>query len=398
MALLYVGKNSPGIIRDSEHASASKKSHVSSHRPPSYQDGQQRVVGIVGFEGVTPLDIAGPLEAFSKARSRDDQPFYRAIIIGVTTKKFVSESGLILTAQHILADAPELDILVIPGGRGIYRVETRAEIAKWIRERAKATSRFVSICGGLYALAATGLLINRTATTHWRVAYDLARRFPEVQINYAASFLKDGRYYSCASSTAAIELALSIIEEDCGPTVALSVAKELVVQLRPPGDIEGVELRIPDESEYIDRLNDMPAWIAAHLRENLSVEALAHRACLCPRHFGRLFKAKFGVTPGDFVESLRLSEARRRLLTSQRGLENVAAAVGFKSADSFRRAFERRVGMAPSRFRRIGRLRSRDLHRETSVPKKRAFVQPTIGSQEVDPIAWLQMSPEHVLR
>src|SRR4029077_571391 len=106
------------------------------------------------------------------------------------------------------------------------------------------------------------------------------------------------------------------------------------------------------QAESISRFSELTSWIQSHLNEDLSVEALAQRACLCPRHFGRRFKTELGLTPADFVERARLDEARRRLATSDNSVENVGISVGFKSADAFRRAFERRLGVRPNDYRR----------------------------------------------
>ena len=147
-------------------------------------------------------------------------------------------------------------------------------------------------------------------------------------------------------------MALALIEEDYGSPVALSVARELVVRLRPGGDNENSVDPLQFECGPMDRLADLPAWIGSHLSDNLSVEVLANRVCLCPRHFGRLFKHFFHVTPAAFVERLRLDEARRRLILPRNSVENVARDVGFNNGDSFRRAFERHHSVSPLRYKR----------------------------------------------
>ena len=144
-------------------------------------------------------------------------------------------------------------------------------------------------------------------------------------------------------------MALALIEEDYGSSVALTVARELVARLRPGGDNQNSVDPLQFDCGSMDRLADLPAWIGSQLSDNLSVEVLANRACLCPRHFTRLF---FHVTPAAFVERVRLDEARRRLILPRNNVENVARDVGFKNADSFRRAFERRHGMGPLRYKR----------------------------------------------
>ncbi len=146
-------------------------------------------------------------------------------------------------------------------------------------------------------------------------------------------------------------MTLALIEEDYGGHVARTVARELMVRLRPPGEEEdSFVANLQEDPE--ERVVELPSWISAHLHERLTVDALAERACLSPRHFSRVFKQAFNCTPADFVEELRLSEARRRLLAHHTTVESVAESVGFKSSDAFRRAFERRVGMTPTGFRR----------------------------------------------
>jgi transcriptional regulator GlxA family with amidase domain len=134
--------------------------------------------------------------------------------------------------------------------------------------------------------------------------------------------------------------------------LALSVARELVMRLRPAGDDESQLDPSQYQSGPTERMAELPAWISAHVREDLSVEVLADRAGVCPRHFSRLFKQIYNCTPADFVEQVRLSEARRRLLIPRNSIESVATAIGFKSTDAFRRAFERRLGVTPSAFRK----------------------------------------------
>jgi transcriptional regulator GlxA family with amidase domain len=310
-------------------------------------------VGFIGFDGVAALDMVGPLEALKKARHGDalELQCYEILTLGLSTKRFLSESGLLLTAESTIAKAPELDTVIVPGGRGVFRSETRDLLGAWLSQRTPNTRRVVSVCAGIYPVAAAGILGNRTITTHWRYAQDVAQRFPDLQVNHMASYSRDGPFYSCGGGSAAIEMTLSLIEEDYGRAVALNVAKDLVMQLRPAGDNERAMLSPDYEVEPTDRLSDLPAWILGRLRENLSVDVLAKRACLCPRHFSRLFKTMFGVTPGTFVENARLEEGRVRLMRSRSSVNGIAAAIGFKSADAFRRAFQRRLGVTPREFR-----------------------------------------------
>lgn len=313
-----------------------------------------KVVGIFGFDSVATLDFIGPLEAFKSARSYDNyhriHSCYEVIVVGLKGKTFTSGSGLLFKADTTIEAIPALDTVVIPGGTARLEPENDKTLSDWLKNQSHVR-RFASVCGGIYSLAESGLLDGRNVTTHWRLSGDVARRFPKLKVNLPASFLKDGPFYTCGGGAAGIEMTLALIKEDYGLRVALDVAREFVMRLRPPGADEMVVVPPKPEQASFERLSDLPAWILAHLHDDLTVEVLAERVCLCPRHFSRTFKAVFETTPAEFVEQLRLGEARRRLLAPQATIKSVAVSVGFKSADAFRRAFERHLGVTPSNFR-----------------------------------------------
>ena len=313
-------------------------------------------IGLIGFDGVVAIDLAGPADAFTYAEILGGQNgprrCYEVVTIGLSNRPFVSESGLVFKPQKNFNNAPPLDTLVIPGGSGLRKPQIGKPIAAFVEARAKSTRRIVSICTGLYGLAGSGLLSGRQVTTHWRFAQDVAHRFPELKVDCNAIFLKDGPFYTSAGATSGIDLSLSLIEEDYGPGVAMTVARDLVVYLKRSGGQEQYSEPLQFQTQSVSRLSDLATWIVSHLSKDLSVEALAAKACLCPRHFCRRFKKEFGHSPAEFVERLRLDEARRRLCTGDNSIENVGLSVGFKSADAFRRAFERRLQIKPSEYRR----------------------------------------------
>lgn len=308
-------------------------------------------IGVLGYEGVTALDVVGPSEAFASAYV-DDQHAYDVVMLGLTRKPFTAESGIVFKPHRGLDAKVDLDTLVIPGGCGLRNPRLNAKVVSWVRANAPRIRRVASVCTGIYGLAATGLLDGRRATTHWRFARDVAEKFPAVALEPDALFLKDGPFYTSAGVTAGIDLALALIEEDLGAPAALAVARELVVYLKRPGGQEQFSEPLQFQIESTDKLAELASWMRGHLRGDLSVEALAARACLCPRQFTRRFTRVFQRTPAAFVEDLRLAEAQKRLSMRSITVEGVAASVGFRSADAFRRAFERRFGISPTRYRR----------------------------------------------
>jgi transcriptional regulator GlxA family with amidase domain len=324
-------------------------------------------IGIVGFDRITALDLIGPSEAFAAAvvdePHRTLQSCYEVVVLGLTGHNFVAESGIVFAPHQTLENAPALDTLIIPGGSGLREQKTTDRVCDWVKRHARHIRRIASVCTGIYGLAPTGLLDGRRVTTHWRFAEDVATRFPALKLDRGALFIRDGAFYTSAGITAGIDLALALIEEDFGNQTALRVARELVVYFKRPGGQEQYSEPLQFQVRSSDRLADLIPWIGSHLRQDLSVEILASRSNLCVRHFSRRFRDAFGLPPAEFVQTLRLDEARRRLSSRNSTVQDVADSVGFGSADSFRRAFERRFGLSPTSYRgRFEVPRSRRIH------------------------------------
>lgn len=326
---------------------------------------QPRRIGFLAFDGVQALDLFGPADAFGSDALSPDQGAdaastsrapYEIIIIGLGRRDVRTSIGATLRA-HTTTDAAasarlRLDTLIIPGGAGLRRAGVAERAATWIAKVAARTRRVASVCTGIYALAPTGLLDGRRVTTHWSAADDIARRFPSLIMESDAIFIQDGAYYTSAGVTAGIDLALALIEADLGGDAALAVAREMVVYLKRQGGQQQFSEALRFQAEASDRFRDLRPWLEGHLKSDLSVERLAAQCCLSPRQFARVFAREFGVTPGAYVEELRLAEAARRLSAKTVPVDRIARSVGYASDDVFRRAFERRFGVSPTTYRR----------------------------------------------
>jgi transcriptional regulator GlxA family with amidase domain len=311
-------------------------------------------IGLIGYDICTALDLVAPLEAFQTANDclEGGAPAYAPIVLSADGKVFSSESGLVLGAHASFADAPALDTLIVPGGPGLREPAIGAPVIKFLKARARGTRRIASVCTGLYGLAAAGLMDGRNATTHWRFASRFREKFPKVKLDTDAIYLRDGKFYSSAGVTAGIDLSLALIADDLGEKLALKVARELVVYLKRPGGQTQFSEPLQFQTRAVDGFADLAGWMLRNLKQDLSVEILAARVNLGVRHFSRRFAIAFGVSPAAYVERLRLDEARKRLPSRNQTMDSVAASVGYASADAFRRAFERRFGIAPSVYKK----------------------------------------------
>lgn len=325
------------------------------------QQPRPKRIGLLLFDEITALDVVGPMEAFATARmpsnGRSKRKCYELLTIGLTKKDVIAESGLILRPSTTLAECPRLDTIVIPGGKGLREARTNRIVANWIKSRATTTRRIASVCTGIFGLAPTGLLDNKTVTTHWRFAEDLSRGFPALRVDANALFLTDGHMYTSAGITAGIDLCLALIEEDYGRAAALTVARELVVFMKRPGGQEQYSEPLQFQIESTDSTKEVAAYIRSNLKKDLSVGALASFAHLSQRQFSRRFTAAFSTSPAAYVEAIRLDDARARLCETRCNIDQLASSVGFASDDAFRRAFARYFGVSPTNYRtRFGDL------------------------------------------
>jgi transcriptional regulator GlxA family with amidase domain len=323
-----------------------------------------KTVGLVVLEHVTAVDATGPAEAFAQTKidlgKQSLGHCYRVLILGVGSGACVTECGIEINPHLNLEEAPPLDTLLVCGSCQTADSKRSRTLGTWLKHRSPLTRRLVGIGTGVHELAATGLLDGRRVAVHWRLANDLAVRFPNVWGNPNALFIKDGPFYSCAGGASAIDLSLSLIEEDFGRQIALNRARELVLHFKRSGEQEQYSEALRFQVQSSHRLADLPTWILAHLSDDLSVDALAQRVAMSRRNFTRLFHESFGKTPAQFVAEARITEAQKRLLIPRNSIESIAESLGFRSADVFSVAFERHTGIRPRTYRALRKAPKRN--------------------------------------
>jgi transcriptional regulator GlxA family with amidase domain len=227
-----------------------------------------------------------------------------------------------------------------------------ARVVQAIRRLAPKAGRVASVCTGAFLLAEAGLLDGRRATTHWKSAALLAQRHPTVDVDPDPIFVRDGDVWTSAGVTAGMDLALAMVEADRGSDVALAVARNLVMYVQRPGGQAQFSAALQAQRAERDALRDLQAWLPDHLDTDLTVEQLARRVAMSPRHFARVFAAESGITPARYVEELRVEAARRLLETTARSVDDIASVCGFGTSETMRRAFVRSVRVPPTEYRR----------------------------------------------
>ena len=331
-------------------------------------------VAILALPPAQLLDITGPLDVFAMANQVQQlagkPAAYQLVLAAPKAGPIATTSGVELLATKGLARL-SADTLLIAGGPGARTTMTDRQLNAALRALCERVPRVGSICTGAFALAAAGLLDGQRATTHWAHFDEFAAAFPKVQIDRDALFVTDGKFHSSAGISAGIDYALSIVESDLGRAVSLDVARALVVFLKRPGGQAQFSAQLAAEAAAVgaDAFGELRSWMAAHLRNDLSVQALADRAGMSARTFARRFGDALKITPAKYVMTLRVDAARRMLTDSHAPIARVADRCGFPSAEAMRVAFQRQLNVAPSDFR--ARFQSSASSRHSSALKPR---------------------------
>ncbi len=306
-------------------------------------------IGVLLFDGVKMLDFVGPAEVFHEASQRTAG--YEIVPISVDGKDVVSSMGITVGVQAAAADIDALDTLIIPGTEQAPEVFLDEGLLAAVSELAARSRRVASICTAAFALAAVGLLDGRTTTTHWKFAPTLAATFPSVTVKADAIFVHDGKYHSSAGVAAGIDLALALLEDDYGADAARSVAQLLLVYMKRSGSqsqfsasLRGKPPRSSVAKTVTDRIHDDPT-------RAYTVDELAHYAGVSPRHLARVMRDELGLSPAEYVSTIRLDLAVARLEAGA-SVAETASATGYVSPVSLRRAFVGRFGITPSEYQR----------------------------------------------
>lgn len=281
------------------------------------------------------------------------EPFYALACYSEAGGEVRSSSGVPVTSRALGA-CTEADTWLVAGVLEPEHDAPAPSLLALLRRAQRHARRIAGLCTGAFVLARAGLLDGRRVTTHWSHAAALRALCPRAQVEDDCIYLVDGPVWTSAGMTAALDLALAMVEKDLGAEVAGAVAHRLVMpQRRAGGQSQHSELLAI--APKTDRIQQALAYARAHLTRPLSVEELADVAALSPRQFSRVFTAETGISPARAVEGLRLEAARLMIERSRHPMEVVARETGFRDRRHLREVYLRRFGVPPQVARRRGR-------------------------------------------
>jgi transcriptional regulator GlxA family with amidase domain len=316
---------------------------------------QLRVIEVLAYPAVQLLDVTGPLQVFASANEHVTgaggvPPYVLRVVAKGDQSVVTASAGLGIATSPLPRSGTAVDTLLVAGGPGVDAAAEDPVLVKWVSERANKARRVASVCTGAFLLAASGVLDGRRAATHWSYCAELARRYPDVRVESDPIFVRDGSVWTSAGVTAGIDLALAFVEEDLGRTIALAVARYLVVFLKRPGGQAQFSTALSLQAAE-DKFGALHDWIGKHLADDISLPALARQAGMSERSFSRRYAEATGLTPVHAVERLRVEAARRLLSESRLPVKRISRRCGFGSEETMRRSFLRLLATTPQDYR-----------------------------------------------
>ncbi|WUS96072.1 helix-turn-helix domain-containing protein [Streptomyces sp. NBC_00708] len=304
-------------------------------------------VAVLVLDGAKPLDVGIPAQVFT---TRASMP-YEVRVCGAAPGLVTGGDGLAYHVTHGLDALGWADIVFVPGYRQPDREDPpRAVIEALVAAHGRG-ARLAAISTGAFALAATGLLDGRRATTHWHYTRALAAKYPLVRVDENVLFVDEGSVLTSAGAASGIDLCLHVLRGDLGVAASNYAARRLVAApYRSGGQAQYVPRSVPEPLG--ERFAATREWALHRLGEPLTLDALARHAAVSPRTFSRRFAEDTGYTPMQWVMRARIDLARELLERSERAVEQIAADVGLGTGANLRLHFQRILGTTPSEYRR----------------------------------------------
>nr|WP_183749932.1 transcriptional regulator FtrA [Rhizobium sp. BK196] len=309
----------------------------------------RRVVSLA-YDGLCTFEFGITAEIFGLDRPEAGPNWYQFKSVSLEEQVLHACGGLMVKATGSEADLHQAGTIIVPGWRGPDAPVPDPICDALIRAH-RGGARIISICGGAYVLAAAGLLDGRRATTHWRFAEHLARRYPAIEIDATCLYIDEGDILTSAGSSAGIDLCLHIVRSDFGAELANTVARRLVMYShRQGGQSQFIERPVPLRREA-DRLSSILDHILANLQNPHTISSLARHAGMSERTFQRRFQSLTGLSPLKWILRERLEQARILLETSPTAPDEIARVTGLGSAENLRLQFGRHYGVSPVTYR-----------------------------------------------
>lgn len=307
------------------------------------------LVAVIAYDGLCTFEFGIAVEVFGLARPEFEFPWYEFAVVSAEGRRSRAIGGIVVEASGGLALLTNARTIIVPGWRD--RTERPPErLLKALSQASARGARCLSICSGVFVLAAAGLLNGKRATTHWRHIPDLKRLYPDIEVEEDTLYVDEGNVITSAGSAAGIDACLHLVRRDFGSKVANSVARRLVMPPHRDGG-QAQYVAAPVQERPGKTIGEVMDWARSRLSEPIEIGALAKHAAMSERTFLRRFHESTGLSPIAWLQRERMFRARELLESSDLPLGVVAEQCGYESLETFRVAFKRVVGTSPAAYR-----------------------------------------------
>ncbi|UUO04791.1 DJ-1/PfpI family protein [Blastopirellula sp. J2-11] len=299
---------------------------------------------IVAPPQVTLMDVTGPWEVFCRAEAMIPGTYDVAVIATEPGARVSTKYGLDICCERKMDEFPgPLDTVLVAGSQqGVDGVADPVFLA-WLQDAASRTRRIGSVCTGVFYLAQAGLLVGRRVTSHWRYIDQLKSQFPDLTVDPEPIFVRDRDIYTSAGIAAGIDLALALVEQDCGHAVSQQIAHDLVIFVQRHADQTQLSWSLAQRIADHDPIRQLQRWAPDNLPSLTTVDDMAAHVHMSPRNFSRLFKQQTGMTPGSYLRQLRAEAGQRRMQQAPGKTGELAAELGFGCEKSLHRAAQQKA-------------------------------------------------------
>ncbi|MGY3448671.1 transcriptional regulator FtrA [Bradyrhizobium sp. USDA 4353] len=307
------------------------------------------LVAVITYDGLCTFEFGIAVEVFGLPRPEFEFPWYQFKVVSAESRRSRAIGGVVVEADAPLARLKDARTIIVPGWRD--RNERPPErLLRAIAQASARGARCLSICSGVFVLAAAGLLDGKRATTHWRHMPDLKRLYPDIRIEDDTLYVDEGNVITSAGSAAGIDACLHLVRRDFGAKVANAVARRLVMPPHRDGG-QAQYVIAPIQARPGRTIGEVMDWARGRLSRPIAISAMAKRARMSERTFLRRFNEATGSGPAAWLQQERMARARELLESGTLPLADISAQCGYQSLETFRVAFRRSIGTSPAAYR-----------------------------------------------
>jgi AraC family transcriptional regulator, transcriptional activator FtrA len=308
-----------------------------------------RLVATLIYDQLCSFEFGCAVEIFGLPRPEFGDQWYTFVTCAADTGPMRAVGGVSVTAEADLSVLARAGTVIIPGWRGAD-VAPSDELIHALRAAHAAGARLVTICSGVFVLAAAGILTNETVTTHWRYADKLQAQYPRLKVDPNVLYVDAGQILTSAGSAAGLDLCLHLVRRDFGPRIANQVARRLVMAPhRNGGQAQFIER--PLQPRAGNRLADVITKLGERVHEPFTIASMARAAAMSPRTFMRRFRDATGRSPAEWLIDARLERARELLESTELTIDEIAQRCGFGASATLRHHFRRKLSLSPLAYR-----------------------------------------------